>query len=52
MIAALTGFIDDAGFVYGGYALTFAAVGLFTWRVVSSGRKLGKQLPDDEKYWT
>lgn len=45
-------FIEDAGFIYGGYAITFATVGFFAWRVISSGRRLGKQVADDDKYWT
>ncbi len=45
-------FFDDAGFILGGYVLTFATVGLFAWRVTASGRKLGKHVPDDDKYWT
>ena len=45
-------FFDDAGFILGGYAITFVAVGAYAWRLVTSGRKLGKQLPDDDKYWT
>ena len=45
-------FIEDAGFIYGGYILTFLTVGVFAWRVVSSGKRLGKHVPDDEKYWT
>lgn len=48
----MIGFIDDAGFIYGGYVLTFATIGLYAWRVVTSGRRLGKQVRDDEKYWT
>ena len=44
--------IEDAGFIIGGYALTFAAVGAFAWRVVTSGRRLGRLVPDDEKFWT
>ena len=44
--------IEDAGFIYGGYALTFATVGFFAWRTLTQGRKLGKHVPDDEKYWT
>ena len=45
-------FFDDAGFILGGYAITFAAIGGFVWRTISSGRRLGKQIPDDDKYWT
>jgi hypothetical protein len=43
--------MDDAGFILGSYFLTFATVALFAWRTVRSGRKLGQQVPDDEKYW-
>jgi hypothetical protein len=45
-------FFDDAGFVLGGYGLTFAMVAAFVWRLITSGRRLGKQVPDDQKYWT
>lgn len=43
---------DDAGFIVGGYVVTFAAISVIAWRLVAVGRKLGKQVPDDEKYWT
>lgn len=45
-------FFDDAGFIVGSYAITCAAIGVLAWRLVASGRKLGKQIPDDDKYWT
>ena len=45
-------FFDDAGFILGGYVATFATIGVFAWRMITSGRRLGKQIPDDEKYWT
>lgn len=45
-------FFEDAGFIVGSYAITFAAIGLLAWQLVASGRKLGKQVPDDDKYWT
>ncbi|MEM1335650.1 MAG: hypothetical protein AAGG08_19570 [Actinomycetota bacterium] len=48
----MIGLFDDAGFVLGGYAITFAAVIGLAWRVVRSGKTLGEQVPDDEKYWT
>jgi hypothetical protein len=44
--------MDDAGFILGSYALTFAAVALFSWRVLRTGRKLADQIDDDHKYWT
>ena len=43
---------DDAGFVLGGYIVTFGVIGVFVWRVIGSGRRLGKQIPDDDKCWT
>lgn len=44
--------MEDAGFIFGGYALTFAVVGLLSWRVLSAGRRLGRRIPDEDKYWT
>ncbi len=43
--------MEDAGFILGGYALTFGAVALMAWRSVRNGRRLGQQVPDDDKYW-
>jgi len=43
--------MEDAGFILGGYALTFSVVALMAWRVVRSGRRLAKRVPDEEKYW-
>ena len=45
-------FFDDAGYIVGSYVVTFVAIAGLAWRLVASGRKLGKQIPDDEKYWT
>lgn len=45
-------FFDDAGFIVGSYVITFAAIGLIAQRLIATGRKLGKQVPDDDKYWT
>jgi hypothetical protein len=44
--------LQDAGYIIGAYAITFAAIGTFTWRVLSSGRKLADQIDDTDKYWT
>lgn len=43
--------MEDAGFILGGYALTFAVVALFAWRTLRSARRLADQIPDDDKYW-
>ena len=55
MIASITAAVlalQDAGFILGAYAITFASVGAFAWRVLSSGRKLADQIDDSDKYWT
>ncbi len=44
--------IENAGYIYGSYVLTFAVVGAFAWRVVRQGRDLGRHVDDSEKYWT
>lgn len=43
--------MEDAGFIIGGYALTFATVSFMAWRVLHAGKRLGKQVPDADKYW-
>jgi hypothetical protein len=43
--------MDDAGFIIGGYVLTFATVALMAWRYVRAGRRLGEQVPDEDKTW-
>ena len=43
---------DDAGFILGGYIVTFAAVALLGWRYVRHGREVTRDVPDDDKYWT
>jgi heme exporter protein CcmD len=44
--------MEDAGFIIGSYALTFAVVGALAAWVIRSGRRLARRTPDDEKYWT
>ncbi len=43
--------MEDAGFIIGGYVLTFATVSLMSWRVLRAGKRLGKQVPDVDKPW-
>lgn len=45
-------FFDDAGFILGGWVITFGAIAGVAWRLVRQGRTLGKSVPDDDKYWT
>ena len=51
MIAVLIG-MENAFEILGSYAITFAVVGLFAWRVLRGGRKLADQVDDEHKYWT
>ncbi len=44
--------IENAGYIYGSYAVTFAVVGGFAWRAIRHGRRLGDEIDDADKYWT
>jgi hypothetical protein len=44
--------MQDAGYILGSYALTFAVVGVFAWRALRHGRRLSDQIDDADKYWT
>ena len=48
----MTALIENAGYIYGSYALTFAVVGGFAWRAIRLGRRLGDEIEDADKYWT
>ena len=48
----MIGLIENAGYIYGSYVVTFAVVGAFAWRAVRNGRHLGRQIDDTDKYWT
>jgi len=43
--------MEDAGFIIGGYVITFATVALLGWRYVRSGRRLGNRVHDADKHW-
>ena len=43
--------MEDAGFIIGGYVLTFVTVTFMSWRVLRAGKRLGKQVPDADKVW-
>jgi hypothetical protein len=47
MIAALSAY----GHVLVGYGITAVALAWFSWRVIARGRKLGRQIPDEDKPW-
>jgi hypothetical protein len=44
--------MDNAGYIFGSYAVTFAVVGAFAWRAIRHGRRLGNEIDDSDKYWT
>ncbi len=44
--------MQDAGYIFGSYALTFAVIAAFTWRVIRGGRRLANHIDDNDKYWT
>jgi len=44
--------MQDAGFIFGSYAVTFGVVALFAWRSLRAARRLSDQVDDDHKYWT
>lgn len=44
--------MDNAGYIFGSYAVTLGAVGAFAWRAIRQGRQLGAQVDDADKYWT
>ncbi len=44
--------MNDAGFIFGSYAVTFGAIALFALATIRRGRTLSAQVPDEEKYWT
>jgi hypothetical protein len=51
MISAIVA-MDNAGYIIGSYALTFAAIGAFAARMLRKNRQLADQVGDDHKYWT
>jgi hypothetical protein len=43
--------MDDIGFILPTYLVTFAAAAALAWRVITRGKHLAKQLPDEDKPW-
>lgn len=44
--------MDDAGFIIGSYVVTFVAIAMYAIATLRRGRRLSKQVPEEEKYWT
>ena len=51
MTAALVG-MQDAGFILGSYAVTFAVIGALALTFIRRGRRLADSVDDADKYWT
>lgn len=51
-MTAATLAMEDAGYILGSYAVTFAVIGGFAWRVLRAARRLADQIDDADKYWT
>ena len=47
MILALSAY----GHVLVGYVIAGSALGWFSWWVIARGRKLARQVPDEDKPW-
>jgi heme exporter protein CcmD len=43
--------MEHAGYVFGSYAVAFAAIGTFAWRMLRRSRQLSAQVDDAQKYW-
>ena len=44
--------MDDAGFIFTCYVLTFGSIGVYAAYVIRRGRRATAQLPDRVKPWT
>lgn len=44
--------LDNAAHVLGSYAVTFGAIALFAWRMLSSARRAARHVPPEDRPWT
>ncbi len=44
--------LENAAHVIGSYAVTFAAIALYTWNLLRRARKAAKQVPSEDRPWT
>ena len=42
----------NAPYVIGSYVVTFAGIGLYTWRMLTQARKAARQVPSADRPWT
>jgi len=43
--------MDHAGFIIASYVLTIGGIVVYVWRVLSRGRRLAEQLPEEDRPW-
>lgn len=43
--------MTDAGYVVAGYAVTFAGVAAYAWRIVARGRRVSSAVPRERRRW-
>ena len=43
--------MEDAGFIFGSYVVTFGAIAAYAWTVLRRARRTTSKLPDDAKPW-
>lgn len=44
--------MEDAGFIFGGYVLTFGAIATYAVVLIRRARAVAGKVPDEEKPWT
>jgi hypothetical protein len=44
--------MEDAGFIFGAYVITFGAVAAYAVAVLRRARRTTSRVPDDAKPWT
>jgi hypothetical protein len=44
--------MDHAGFILTSYALTIGGIAGYTWWMLRRARRLGHDLPDEDRPWT
>ena len=44
--------MEDAGFIFGAYAITFGGIAVYALAMLRRARRLAPQVPDEDKPWT
>jgi heme exporter protein CcmD len=44
--------MNHAGFVITSYALTIGGIAVYVWRMLARAKRLGRQLPPEDRPWT